>query len=133
MLIRWIGAFGSAQTLEESLRWELSQRERALAAEPIKNGVSKIQHPKIGLLIDPKALIKRFPGDVWSVPGNFMLRATRYPVPTHPEAWVRPGFINAIVIRPGASRHAKRVVRRISKEFNIPVLMFRKGYLRDWR
>lgn len=78
MIIRWLGAFGKAQDLAKSLEWELTQT-REVAAERISGGNGKIRHARVGLLVDSRAVIKTYPGDVWSVvTESDKLKATRY-------------------------------------------------------
>jgi hypothetical protein len=51
--VRWLGAFrSSGQTLESAVDWEISQRDRQVAAEPLRRGCSLIRHALIGLVMD---------------------------------------------------------------------------------
>ena len=55
MNIRWLGAYGKADSLEEALAWELSQTTRLeVAACPMHRG-SDVGHCSVGLLVARKA------------------------------------------------------------------------------
>lgn len=129
MVVRWLGAFGKGSDLAASLSWELTQN-REVAAEHITSGNGKIRHARVGLLVDKRAVIRVFPGDVWSVAGeDGKLRATRYAsgyalTGRHSEAFCRPVY-RAIVIKDHPDRIKPVVmnaVRGASEGFSLPIV-----------
>ena len=66
MFVRWLGAFGSSNSLEDSLIHELSLTNHEVACEVIKGRTSKISHAKVGLQVYQQCIVKKFNGDCWS-------------------------------------------------------------------
>jgi hypothetical protein len=66
--VRWLGAFGRGQCLLSAGAWEISQRDRQVAAEPLLRGKSRIDHARIGLEIDVERsiFVKGFVNDAWT-------------------------------------------------------------------
>lgn len=129
MVVRWLGAFGKGSDLATSLSWELTQ-DREVAAEHISSGNGKIRHARVGLLVDKRAVIRVFPGDVWSVAGeDGKLRATRYASGyalrrRHHEAFCCPVY-RAIVIKDHPDRIKPAImatVRSASASFALPIV-----------
>lgn len=150
MIIRWLGAFGHAGSLSESLSWELSQREREVAAERVATsrkvaeldynkhgqvyerlvhaGNGNIQHAIIGLWLNKQAVIRYFPGDVWSViREDGCLIPTRHSKPCgHTEVFCRPGFVKALIVKKHPSQLSKDVLialRDASKAHDLDVFL----------
>lgn len=134
MYIRWLGAFnahGHQYTLLDSLRFEFT-RTTPVACESIgREKLSSINHAKVGLLLDSKAVYRRFESDCWSVytdDGN--LKNTRvlpkYLKGQHTEAWATPGpgYIKGIVTkRPWWNLQGKnrKAIRTFAAEKGLPV------------
>lgn len=141
MYIRWLGAFsgnnhtGSANSLLDSLSFELDRdAQQECCAEIIKKGVgSQISHARIGLLVDNKAVNRKFAGDVFSVKReDGKLQRTRKPINTHTEAWVNP-FFTAIVVKGEVLSSTMAEVRTFAKEKGLKVLYLnRMGRLYDF-
>lgn len=70
--VRWLGAFGKAQTIEQSIAYELAEISancaRQVAVEALVNNKSYIPHALIGLGVDEdnSQFIKGFLYDCWS-------------------------------------------------------------------
>lgn len=135
MVIRWIGAFGKASSLADALDWELGINAREVAAEHIRGGNGRVAHARVGLLVDRRAVIKTFPGDVWSVVGkDDKLHATRYACDIlscrQHEAFCRPVY-RAIVLKEHPARMKPSVMHAVAeaaKKFALPVIWIdRKG------
>ena len=124
MIIRWVGAYGKAESLEEALAWELSQTTRLeVAACPMHRG-SDVPHCSVGLLIARKALRRKHSGDVWSeYTAEGTLMGTRKPRKSgHGEAFVAPRY-TGIVVRWGfLSEQAKKAVASQARLHKLPVL-----------
>lgn len=131
MIIRWLGAFGSAESLQASFAWELSSPDREVAAERVtRERPSRISHAVVGLRVRSKDVVRVFPGDVWSVPTEAgTLRPTRRGVPTHSEAFCRPEY-DAIVVKCPMARlraHVREAVQAASVTYNLPIIVIGKG------
>lgn len=129
LVVRWLGAFGKAGSLHDSLRWELEAPARELAAEPMSGGESHISHARVGLLAKTSAIIKIFDGDCWSVADSGRLAKTRNPRASgsgHREAWIRPDYA-AIVVKGQVSAHALRTILWFADLYQLPVLRLKKG------
>ncbi len=131
--IRWIGAFGHSSDLASSLEWELTQRDREVAAEIVHGGQGTITHARIGLLVAKGAVIRSFPGDVWSVPGEGgRLSPTRQATgwhKRHTEAFCRPEYA-AIVLKDNPARFKPSVLKTVkdaAEKHGIPVLMLARN------
>lgn len=150
MLVRWLGAFGSSSSLAESLSWELSQREREVAAERVATsrkvqewaydksgqlrerlvpaGNGSIQHALVGLWIDKRAVVRSFTGDVWSVTSeDGRLVPTRHSKPCgHTEVFCRPGYVKALVVKKhpaSLSGEVLSALRDASKSHDLDVFL----------
>lgn len=126
MVVRWMGAFGKKGRLESSLGWELTQASvRALSAERLVGGRSKIRHARVGLLVKNRAILRRYRGDVWSIRrSNGVLIKTRDQDNVfggHTECFVRPDYAG-IVIKGTISAQALRACTEAAAEHNLPLL-----------
>lgn len=131
--IRWIGAFGHASDLASSLEWELTQHDREVAAEIVHGGQGTITHARIGLLVDKGAVIRAFPGDVWSVTREGgRLEATRQATgwhKNHTEAFCRPEYA-AIVLKDHPARFRPSVLKAVkdaAEKHGLPVIMLARN------
>lgn len=129
MVIRWLGAFGKAEGgLADALVWELTQT-REVAAELIRRGNGRILHARVGLLVDSRAVIKTYPGDVWSVADGEKLKTTRYASGwslknRQHEAFCKPVY-RAIVVKEHPDRMRRSVmeaVRVVAEHYALPVI-----------
>lgn len=122
VIVRWMGAFARRASLEDSLRWELSQSSQEVAAEPLSYGKSGIRWCGVGLMVAPWAVVRTFRGDVHSEVGSYgALSAAIKPSDSeHKEAFCRPVF-TAIVVNCRVSREAWITVKKIGREFNLPI------------
>lgn len=124
-IVRWLGAFGKASSLSESLEFEFSRApSEEVCAEMIKR-VSTIS-ARVGLLVKHSALIKSFRGDCFSVLIEGKLVKTRKPVRTcfsHNESWVHPIYCG-IVVDGAISCSAMNAVRDAASKFGVPVISF---------
>lgn len=59
MYIRWMGAFRKNGSLSEAIIYELT-RNTNVACEQLQKGKSFVNFARVGLLIDPKAVYKRY-------------------------------------------------------------------------
>lgn len=78
--VRWLGAFRSTgQTLESAIGWELSQRDRQVAAEPLRRGTSLIRHALIGLVVDASrsVFVCGWEQDAWTEQSNGLLKTSK--------------------------------------------------------
>lgn len=131
--VRWLGAFRRMGTLHQSLNYELNRRiDEEVAVERIDEK-SFIDHARVGLLIDKKAVVKKFNGDCWSeynVGGK--LCKTRRPTGLHREAWAHPAY-TAIVVSCGIgrpdgegfynlSKKVQNTIKWYSELYNLPIL-----------
>ena len=134
-IVRWLGAFGKSNSLEDSLNWELSNTSGEYAAEVIKDVAwgSEIYHATIGLLVSRTAVIKQFNGDCWSVKkDDGSLKKTRNPRNAngkHVECWVKPSY-KAIVVDGQITKHNWKTVKAMANKYSLPVLdgNFKKIY-----
>lgn len=141
MLIRWLQQFrGRGEyNLPSSLNWELSQRNRQVAAENCnlpENGRNKARQDgivgitsifgQVGLVFKTKAVVQKYSGDVWSeIAENGKLYATRGPVKTHSEVFCHAGGygnIAAIVCRTNVDYKTKCAVRSAAKKYNVGLI-----------
>lgn len=110
------------------LFWELTQT-REVAAEHISGSNGQIRHARVGLLVDSRAVIKTYPGDVWSVTEGDKLKATRYASGwelknRQHEAFCKPVY-RAIVVKEHPDRMKPVVmaaVREAAQRHNLPVM-----------
>lgn len=102
MYVRWLGAFRKNFSLADSIEFELSRTTEA-ACEKFKK-TSEI-YSKVGLLCDPKFIVKDFTGDCWSeYDKKGKLHKNRNPrhagiKSKHKESWVKPGGFCGIVLK----------------------------------
>lgn len=70
IVVRWLGAFGHASSLEASIRHELTTLQgKQVAAEPLFDGRSRLSsNAEIGLLVDQSIsrLIAAYGSDAWT-------------------------------------------------------------------
>ena len=128
MLIRGLGAYGKGESLEASLRYELT---RSAADECCAMLISRKEYgwlpSGVCLLVKNSARIKLFNGDCYSVSENGKLHLTRSAnsSKTHRECWVHPEYI-AIVLTKRISKKALETVQSIAKEFGLKILHLTK-------
>lgn len=135
MYIRWMGAFRKNGSLAEAVEFELS-RATNVACEQLIDGKSLVEQARVGLLVDPKAVYKRFSGDVWSeYTADGMLHTTRkgYEAKSdHKEAFAHPVY-TGIVIKNASlvtlSFAARKEISEIVKRHNLPIYRLVKGKL----
>lgn len=132
-VIRWLGAFRHAQRgqggLHAALQFELSSPTREVAAEVIPTGWgSSIIRPRVGLLVAPTTVLRRFDSDVWSEIDctNGRLRPTRgvgCANTEHREAFCLPVF-EAIVVRNfgGLCSKTQKILTHWSNESGLPIV-----------
>ena len=78
--VRWMGAYGKKGSLENSIQFEMNRKATdEVACEGIC-GFTRMQHCRVGLLVDKKNIITSFNGDCYSrkLP-NGKLEKTRNP------------------------------------------------------
>lgn len=152
MFVRWLGAFGSSNSLEDSLIYELSLTNHEVACEVIKGRTSKISHAKIGLQVYQQSIVKKFNGDCWSVKqktscdGDILingkenwdnlakkeLRKTRNPKKAeskHGEAWALTPCYKSIQVKSlrKVSESVLTTVFDIAEKYSLPVYEFETG------
>lgn len=137
MYIRWMGAFITNGSISDGISFEMT-RESAVACEHLQKGKSYIQHARIGLLVDPKAVYKRYSGDVYShYTSNGCLHTGRKPYEAgsksrHWEAFAKPVY-TGIVIKNGSLETIKRAARKeildACEQYHLPVYKLVKGSL----
>ena len=122
-IVRWLGAFRKGGSLHNSLKWELKENRREVAAEVLVGGQSHVQ-AYIGLRIARGAVRKVFRGDVWSevTARGTSLKMTRSPssFSDHTEAFCKPLF-TAIVLKGKVSKKAFKTVLWWSKAMDLPI------------
>lgn len=100
MYIRWLGAFRKNGSLSEAIAFETT-RATDVACERLQNGKSFVNQARVGLLVDPKAVYKRFDGDVWSeYTSDGRLYTTRkgYEASSkHQEAFAKPVYTGIVI------------------------------------
>lgn len=143
--IRWLGAFGRGDSLEQAVAWELSQTDRQVAAEPLIRGRSHITHVMVGLAIaNPEATFARgWLFDAWTVKTSdgvilptrnrrheyrdvhrflkALNRPQRAAHPWHAEASFNAPAYDALVVRHGASPELVSRCKEIAARFNLPL------------
>ena len=131
MAIRWLGAFGKGSSLVDSLRWELTQNfgGREVAAEWVDSQTSHQRfriRRTVGLLVAKGAIIRRYPGDVWSVTSESgRLEVTRPSTSYgHTECFCRPKFSAIVLTRPWGQLRAevRAAIRTVAGETGLPVV-----------
>jgi hypothetical protein len=135
IIIRWLGAFGKKGTLQESLNFELSGKSDKLeiAAEPLVNYTSNIDHVKVGLLVKNSYMVKYFNGDCWSVYNEEnKLYKKRNPKQSnlHRECWIKYSNANCfkgIVYKKGITCKALKTLRFTSNRVKLPLYELSKG------
>lgn len=135
MYIRWMGAFRKNGSLSEAIIYELT-RNTNVACEQLQKGKSLVNFARVGLLVDPKAVYKRYKGDVWSeYTPDGKLHTTRkgYEAKSrHKEAFAKPIY-TGIVIKDASLATLKYSARAeiisVHKQCLIPVYKLVKGSL----
>jgi hypothetical protein len=134
MYVRWLGAFASQATLSESISFEMNRLSEVACEHFTKK--SNIQHSTVGLLVDPKAIIKRWTGDVWSEYEGIHLVATRKPWEAgkgskHTECWAKPSYTGILIQGSfqDLKRNAREELRKAVSETGLPVYELKKGRL----
>ena len=128
MLIRGLGAYGKGESLESSLRFELTRSTEGECCAMLISRKTRGWLPSgVCLLVKNSARIKLFNGDCYSVSENGKLRLTRNAnsSKTHRECWVHPEYI-AIVLTKRISKKALETVQNIAQEFGLKVLHLTK-------
>ena len=133
MYVRWLGAFAHEFTLSESIRFEYT-RTSEVACEHFR--VKSNIHKSVGLLVDPKAIIKRWSGDVWSEYQGDKLVSTRKPWEAgknshHTECWANPKY-TGIVVKGSfhdLSRNIRNELIKAVTDIDVPVYELKKGRL----
>ena len=128
MFIRWLGAFRKNGSLSEAISFEMA-RETPVACE-------QLDHARVGLLVDPKAVYKRFKGDVWSeyTPDGKLYACRPYydAFGKHKESWAKPVY-TGLVIKGGSlatlSFEAREQIKLASKKHSLPVYRLVQGKL----
>lgn len=134
MYVRWLGAFrkGNGNMLD-SIRFEInSQADRESACEQFK-GVSEVR-ATIGLLVNPKNIIKSYRGDCWSEYDGNKLYKTRNPrraKSKHNESWVtgKNSFQGIVLARPldNYKGFIQEQIKQAHDEFGLPVYYLKEG------
>lgn len=140
MIIRWLGAFrGGSNSLKDSLSFEMNRVDE-VAGEKLQKGKSLISQSKVGLLISPEAVTKRFNGDCYSSyaeDGRLVKgRNPKHTSSRHKEVFATPIF-TAIVIKGrtetegflNLSKEAREAILKTSKQYNLPIYELRFGKL----
>ncbi len=135
MYIRWMGAFAKNGSLSESIHFEMA-RTSVVACEQLQSGKSFINNARVGLLVDPKAVYKRFSGDIWSeysVDGQlFATRKYWEAKSQHRESFAKPVY-TGIVIKNGSLNTLKYAARQevisAHEQHSLPVYRLVKGKL----
>lgn len=140
MTIRWLGAFrGVNQTLLESLEFELNRIDE-VACEPLQNGKSMICQSKVGLLVSPTAIVKRFNGDCYSEYNNegflYKKRNPKHTSSSHKEVWAKPVYTGIVVKGRtegegflNLSKEARETILEVSKKYSLPIFELKNGKL----
>lgn len=127
--IRWMGAFGKASSLSEAIRWELEENRREVAATWCHagglNGLG-VDHAQVGLLVAKGAVVRRYAGDVWSVPAGDRLVKTRPASQDsdHGEAFCKPRYSALVIRKPlDAFKPAtRRAIVAAARQYGLKVL-----------
>ena len=150
LTIRWMGAYGHGSCgLYDSLKFEISRRTTECAAETLdtKSAGPSVQNntrSHLGLLVDPKCIVRQFRGDVWSVRNDSgKLRPTRKGVGRYNECFIQPkeGWIKGIVIVERYRLHgrsykfslsnmrkeSRMILEAICREYDLPIYQLRAG------
>ena len=135
MYVRWLGAYKKNGSIGEAVAFEM-QRSTDVACEQLQRGVSMIQQSRLGLLVDPKAVYRRYDGDVYSLYSpSGKLHPTRKGYEAcskHKESFAHPVY-TGIVIKNGSlmtlSTEARDEVIKSARAFNLPIYRLVKGKL----
>lgn len=135
MYIRWLGAFRKNGSLSEAISFELS-RTTDVACEQLQNGKSFVSHARVGLLVDPKAVYKRFTGDVWSeyTPDGKLLptRKVWEACSLHKESFAKPVYTGLVIKNSSLETlgyAARQEVIKAVEQHNLPLYKLVKGKL----
>ena len=137
MYIRWLGSFRTNGSLSESIDFEMS-RQTNVACEKF-NRLSQVR-AKVGLLVDPSAVYKKFPSDVWSEytpDGNLYHTSVWYDGKTkHKECFAKPIY-TGLVIKGGfdllKNAARKQILVAIKEGFSLPIYNLVDGKLTEIR
>ena len=141
--VRWLGAFGAGNSLQEAAEWETKQVSRQVAAEPLIKGKSYIHHAKMGLSVArPEATFARgWLNDAFTVieEKSGLLKATRERDSEfknmdrflaalnkrggegHAEATFNAPIYDAVVVKGNASPRGKRRAQRLADFLKLPL------------
>ena len=129
MLVRWIGAFGKSESLNESLKFELTrpQTDEVACEKILKSSSSKINHARIGLRIPSEAEIKSFKGDCWSVRNEKgELVKTRNPKTAngqHLESWANAVYTQIVVKDyDDLKKETKKTISYYARKYNLEIV-----------
>lgn len=130
-----MGAFRKNGSLSEAIQFELS-RETFVSCERLQKGKSLIDHARVGLLVDPKAVYKRYNGDVWSeysAASHLHTHRKGYQASSkHKEAFAKPVY-TGIVIKNGSFDtfrfDAREELKEIHERYNLNVYRLSKDSL----
>jgi len=141
--VRWLGAFGTGNSLTEAATWEKTQVSRQVAAEPLIKGKSHLSHAKIGLSVaHPDATFARgWLNDAYTVieEKTGLIKATRERNHEfknmdrflaalnkrggvgHAEAAFNTPVYDAVVVKGDASPRGKRRAQRLADFLKLPL------------
>ncbi len=139
LCVRWLGAFGNGPNLHEALNWELTQQDREVSAEIIRNkgpqaGKSHIAYrARIGLVVCGDAVNRVYDCDVWSNRGSKsakvgLLQASRYAaLSKHAEAFCSPRYRSIVVKNlAGLPTRLSRTVLFFAQRHNLTILDYKE-------
>jgi len=123
MFIRWLGAYGKAGNLADSMDYEFRGLTREICAEAVgKHFQPAITHCKVGLVVKRSAVRRVAKGDVWSEVGqDGRLYPTRRPRGKTREAFCLPVYV-AIIYQRQLSQENYQTVMTKAREYGLPVL-----------
>lgn len=119
-VIRWMGAYGKQNGLEQALMFELFKCNREVAAEPLFRGKSGVYHAAVGLEVARNKVGRRFTHDVGSGTVGYFLQRGRDCSETHGEAFCAPVY-SAIVVCGEVSSITWATIKKVSRLAGIPI------------
>lgn len=147
--VRWLGAFGSGSSLSEAADWELSQKNRQVAVEPLWRSRSLIDHAKIGLAVDhaDSHFVRGWLSDAWTETradgtlrprdgrvrngagyrdlDRFLAAWSRSRRGHHGEAIFDHVRYNAVVVKRSATARGYERARRLAANLSLPLEVLR--------